>query len=195
MRKFSLFPLLAIMLLAVGCESEMLDQEIHRPVIKDGQASITIMGDSMITTRSTNGRVEFAGGYATGAGLYDGDGEAVVEAVPYSGYQLINFTGGKVGGNLSQYAGSSQYKFRIEHSDWKFSVSFKKEYTIAVSAGTGGSASGGGTVLEGESCTVNASAYSGYSFEGWYEGDTKVSSSASYTFTVSSNRTSCFCLT
>lgn len=58
MRKFSLFTLLAIMLLAVGCESEMLDQEIHRPVIKDGQASITIMGDSMITTRSTNGRVE-----------------------------------------------------------------------------------------------------------------------------------------
>jgi hypothetical protein len=195
MRKFSLFTLLASMLLAVGCESEMLDQEIKKPVFKDGQASITIMGDSMITTRTTNGRVEFSGGYATGAGLYDGDGEAVVEAVPYSGYQLVNLTGGKVGGNLSQYAGSSQYKFRIEHSDWKFSVSFKKEYTIVVSADTGGSVSGGGTVLEGENCTVNASANSGYSFEGWYEGNTKVSSSASYTFAVSSNRTFCFYLT
>ena len=118
----------------------MLDQEIKKPILKDGQASITIMGDSMITTRSTNGRVEFTGGYATGAGLYDGDGEAVVEAIPYSGYQLVNFTGGKVGGNLSQYAGSNQYKFRIEQSDWQFSVSFKKEYTITVSAGTGGSA-------------------------------------------------------
>ena len=130
MKKFDLFILLAIMLLAVGCESEVNDQKTERPVIKDGQASITIMGDSMITTRSTNGRVEFAGGYATGAGLYDGDGEAVVEAVPYSGYQLVSFTGGKVGGNLSQYAGSSQYKFRIEHSDWKFSVSFKKKIDL-----------------------------------------------------------------
>ena len=69
MKKFSLFTLLAGMLLVVGCESEMLDQEIKKPILKDGQASITIMGDSMITTRSTNGRVEFTGGYATGAGM------------------------------------------------------------------------------------------------------------------------------
>jgi len=189
MKKFDLFILLAIMLLAVGCESEVNDQKTERPVIKDGQASITIMGDSMITTRSTNGRVEFAGGYATGAGLYDGDADAVVEAVPYSGYQLVNFTGGPTDGSSNQFSGDNRYSFNIQRKDWKFSVSFKKEYTIAVSAGTGGSASGGGTVLEGESYTVNASAYSGYSFEGWYEGGTKVSSSASYTFTVSSNRT------
>jgi len=189
MKKFDLFILLAIMLLAVGCESEVNDQKTERPVIKDGQASITIMGDSMITTRSTNGRVEFAGGYATGAGLYDGDADAVVEAVPYSGYQLVNFTGGPTDGSSNQFSGDNRYSFNIQRKDWKFSVSFKKEYTIAVSAGTGGSASGGGTVLEGESCTVNASAYSGYSFEGWDEGGTKVSSSASYTFTVSSNRT------
>ena len=179
----------------MGCESEMLDQEIKKPVFKDGQASITIMGDSMITTRSTNGRVEFSGGYATGAGLYDGKADAVVEAVPYSGYQLVSFTGGPIGGNSSQFSGASQYGFNVNNQDWRFSVSFKKEYTIAVSADTGGSVSGGGTVLEGENCTVNASANSGYSFEGWYEGNTKVSSSASYTFAVSSNRTFCFYLT
>lgn len=190
MKKFGLFTLLAAVLLVTGCEGEMLDQEIKRPVI-DGRASITVMGDSMVTTRSTGGRVEFAGGYATGAGLYDGKAEAVVEAVPYSGYQLVSFTGGPVDGNASQFSGASQYRFNVNSQDWQFSVSFKKEYTISVSAGTGGSASGGGTILEGENCTVNASAYSGYVFEGWYEGNSKVSSSASYTFTVSSNRT-CF---
>ncbi|WP_420022304.1 InlB B-repeat-containing protein, partial [Bacteroides uniformis] len=47
----------------------------------------------------------------------------------------------------------------------------------------------------GSSCTVTARANSGYSFDGWYEGSSKVSSSASYTFTVSSNRTLCFHLT
>lgn len=190
MKKFGLFTLLAAVLLVTGCEGEMLDQEIKRPVI-DGRASITIMGDSMVTTRSAGGRVEFAGGYATGAGLYDGNADAVVEAVPYSGYQLVSFTGGPVDGNASQFSGASQYGFNVNGQDWQFSVSFKKEYTISVSAGTGGSASGGGTILEGENCTVNASAYSGYVFEGWYEGNSKVSSSASYTFTVSSNRT-CF---
>jgi hypothetical protein len=189
MKKFSLFTLLATVLLVTGCEGEMLDQEIKKPIV-DGRANITIMGDSMVITRSTGGRVEFAGGYATGAGLYDGGGYAEVEAVPYSGYQLVSFTGGKVNGNLSQYAGSSQYGFKIEQSDWRFSVTFKKEYTISVSAGSGGSASGSRTVLEGENCTVNASAYSGYTFDGWYEEGSKVSSSASYTFTVSSNRTS-----
>lgn len=126
MKKFDLFILLAIMLLAVGCESEVNDQKTERPVIKDGQASITIMGDSMITTRSTNGRVEFAGGYATGAGLYDGDADAVVEAVPYSGYQLVNFTGGPTDGSSNQFSGDSRYSFNIQRKDWKFSVSFKK---------------------------------------------------------------------
>ncbi|MCB7406730.1 InlB B-repeat-containing protein, partial [Bacteroides uniformis] len=48
---------------------------------------------------------------------------------------------------------------------------------------------------DGSSCTVTASANSGYSFDGWYEGSSKVSSSSSYTFTVSSNRTLRFHLT
>ena len=195
MRKFSLFYLLAVMLLASGCESEMLDQEVKKPVIKEGQTSISITGDGMVSTRSTSGRVEFTGGYATGAGLYAGDAYATVEAVPYDGYQLVNFAGGPIGGNTNQFSGRNQYEFNIESQDWQFSVSFKKEYAISVSAGSGGSVSGGGTILEDESCTVNASANSGYSFEGWYEGSTKVSSSANYTFTVSSNRTIRFFLT
>ena len=134
-------------------------------------------------------------GYATGAGLYDGDARASVTAVPYSGYQLASFTGGPVGGNTNQFSGSNQYNFDIDKQDWKFTVSFKKEYTVTVSAGTGGTVSGGGKVLDGSSCTVTARANSGYSFDGWYEGSSKVSSSASYTFTVSSNRTLRFHLT
>ena len=135
------------------------------------------------------------GGYATGAGLYDGEDDATVAAVPYSGYQLVSFTGGPVGGSSSQFSGKNQYSFNIQLRDWKFTVSFKKEYTVTVSAGTGGTVSGGGKVLDGSSCTVTARANSGYSFDGWYEGSSKVSSSASYTFTVSSNRTLCFHLT
>lgn len=179
-----------MLLLATSCnKAELADLEIEKPNISKGQTSVTIIGDNVVSTRASNGRVEFTGGYATGAGLYDGDASATVQAVPYSGYQLKSFTGGQVGGNLSQYSGSNQYTFPIQKSDWKFSVMFKKEFQISVSAGTGGTVKGGGTVLEDESCTVTAYPSSGYKFDGWYEGNTKVNSSESYTFVVSSNRT------
>ena len=139
MRKFSLFYLLAAMLLATGCESEVLDQEIKKPVIKDGQTSISITGDGMVSTRSSNGRVEFTGGYATGAGLYAGDAYATVEAVPYDGYQLVNFAGGPIGGNTNQFSGRSQYEFNIESQDWQFKVTFKKKDTKFIAVGDDGS--------------------------------------------------------
>lgn len=190
MKKLSLF-CVTMALLAVSCgRNELVENEVQRPVVPGKQSSITIGGDSMITTRATDGRVEFAGGYATGGGLYSGEADAVVAAIPYSGYQLASFTGGPVDGNSNQFGGKSQYSFNIASQDWKFSVSFKKEFAIAVSAGTGGTVSGGGTVVEGSSCTVVATPNANYNFDGWYEGSAKVSSSASYTFTVSSNRTS-----
>lgn len=177
-------------LLATSCDkAELKELENEKPDIK-AQASITITGDNIVSTRaSSNGRVEFTGGYATGAGLYDGKAQAVVEATPYSGYQLKSFIGGPVGGNTNQFSGGNRYDFPIQSQDWKFSVTFKKEFKISISAGTGGTVQGGGTVLEDESCTVTAYPDQGYSFDGWYEGTSKVSLSESYTFTVSSNRT------
>ncbi|MDR3339363.1 MAG: InlB B-repeat-containing protein [Candidatus Symbiothrix sp.] len=64
-------------------------------------------------------------------------------------------------------------------------------YAINVSANpsTGGTTSGGGTFSSGTSCSVTASANNGYTFVSWKEGSSVVSSSASYTFTVSANRT------
>ena len=180
-------------LLAISCgRDELVENEVQRPIVPGKQSSVIIEGedgDGRGATTRAGSRVEFTGGYATGAGLYDGDARASVTAVPYSGYQLASFTGGPVGGNTNQFSGSNQYNFDIDKQDWKFTVSFKKEYTVTVSAGTGG------TVLDGSSCTVTARANSGYSFDGWYEGSSKVSSSASYTFTVSSNRTLRFHLT
>ena len=45
-----------------------------------------------------------------------------------------------------------------------------------------------GTYYQGESCTVTATPYEGYLFVNWTENGTVVSSDASYTFTVSSDR-------
>ena len=64
-------------------------------------------------------------------------------------------------------------------------------YTIAVSANptNGGTVTGGGTYQQGQSCTVSASANSGFTFTNWTENGSVVSTQASYTFTVNSNRT------
>lgn len=63
-------------------------------------------------------------------------------------------------------------------------------YTVSVSASpsAGGTVSGGGSIANGSGCTVTASANSNYTFTNWTESGTVVSSSASYSFTVSGDR-------
>lgn len=72
-----------------------------------------------------------------------------------------------------------------------FKTSFTPTYTIAVSANPSGSGSvtGGGTYEQGQSCTVRATAATGYNFQKWTENGTQVSTNANYTFTVNVNRT------
>ena len=53
----------------------------------------------------------------------------------------------------------------------------------------GGNTSGSGNYNQGQSCTVTATANSGYTFSHWSENGTSVSSNASYTFNVATNRT------
>ena len=52
-----------------------------------------------------------------------------------------------------------------------------------------GTVTGGGNLTIGDSATVVATANTGYVFEGWYKNGTKVSSDASYTFTVEADTT------
>ncbi|MCL2636924.1 MAG: toll/interleukin-1 receptor domain-containing protein [Oscillospiraceae bacterium] len=60
-------------------------------------------------------------------------------------------------------------------------------HNISVSAGTGGSASGGGAFNNGSSVTVIANAEASHNFDGWYSGGAKVSDSLSYTFAATAN--------
>lgn len=63
--------------------------------------------------------------------------------------------------------------------------------TISVSANDAsyGTVSGGGSYCAGSSCTVTASPNDCYKFVNWTENGTQVSTNASYTFTVSGDRT------
>ena len=63
-------------------------------------------------------------------------------------------------------------------------------YTVTANAETGGTVAGGGEVAEGESITLTATADEGYTFDGWYDGDTKVCDTAEFVVTnVTANKT------
>lgn len=62
-------------------------------------------------------------------------------------------------------------------------------HTISVSAGTGGSATGGGTVIEGDEETLTATPDEGFTFDGWFEGGVLASLDNPYVFTVTQDRT------
>ena len=68
-------------------------------------------------------------------------------------------------------------------------IEVRKALTVAVSAGTGGSASGGGSFALNQRCVVTATPNSGYCFLNWTEGGTAVSTNPTYAFDVSANRT------
>ena len=65
------------------------------------------------------------------------------------------------------------------------------QYTVSVSANpsSGGNVSGGNTYNAGLPVTVNATANAGYTFTNWTDSTGIVSSSSSYVFTASGNRT------
>ena len=66
-----------------------------------------------------------------------------------------------------------------------------QQYSVNVSANpaNGGTVTGGGNYQAGQSCTVTATANSGYTFTNWSENGTIVSTQPSYTFVVNGNRT------
>ncbi|MDP3914232.1 MAG: C10 family peptidase [Bacteroidota bacterium] len=70
-------------------------------------------------------------------------------------------------------------------------ISVNTNFTISTSSNpiAGGATSGSGTYQSGQSRTVTATANSGYTFSNWTESGSPVSINASYTFTLSGNRT------
>ena len=101
--------------------------------------------------------------------------------------------------DLSSYAGHKvniafKYGGTYAHNWWIDNVvvtSALPQYTINVQANNAsyGNVIGGGTFEQGQSCTINAMAYSGYEFKKWTKNGVEVSNNASYTFQVTENAT------
>ena len=124
------------------------------------------------------------GGTTSGSFTMDEGGHARVTATPDEGYTFVGWFNGdeKVSENAS-------YSFVVTENVTLTARFAKKSYTVTVTASEGGSVSGGGTFECDTSANVNAAANTGYVFAGWFADGTKVSDSASYTFTVTKDVT------
>lgn len=129
-----------------------------------------------------------AGGNVSGGGTYSSGSSVTVNASANSGYSFVNWTE-----NGTQVSTSLSYSFTAS-ANRSLVANFTQSaqtYTVTVKASpkNTGVLSGGGTYASGANVTVTASPNSGYSFVNWTENGVQVSTSASYSFTATANRT------
>ena len=120
------------------------------------------------------------GGTVTGGGTIVESSSITLTAAANDGY---TFAGWYDGG--TKVCDTAEFTVENVTEDKTYTAKFAKNavsYTITAEAGTeGGTVSGGGEVTEGGSITLTATANDGYTFDGWYDGNTKVCDTAEFT--------------
>ena len=131
-----------------------------------------------------------SGGTATvsGNGQFNYGQTCTVTATPSNGYSFVSW---KVDNQV--VSTNASYTFTVTGNRTLVATFSQQSYTISVSAnpssGSTATVSGNGQFTYGQSCTVTATPANGYSFVSWKEGNQVVSTNASYSFTVTGNRT------
>ena len=122
-----------------------------------------------------------AGGVVTGSGPYNYGDVCTLTINPNPGYNFINWT--KDGEMVSTehsvtftVTGNASYVANLSLNGY--------EITVAANPTEGGTVTGSGTYDHGATATLTATANEGYTFLNWTKGGEVVSTSATYSFTV-----------
>ncbi len=130
-----------------------------------------------------------AGGTITGAGAFENGATVTVAATPNDGFVFTNWTVGE-----TVVSTSSSYQFEMDGNIAlvaNFSEVTVGNFRISLSSSpiAGGTTDGSGQFDENSTVTVSALPNTGYFFVNWTEGETIVSTSSSYQFVLTENRT------
>lgn len=127
------------------------------------------------------------GGTVTGSGSFTAGQSCTLTATANTGYAFSNWTE-----NGAIVSPNASYTFTVSGSRTlvaNFVQGINYSITLSSSPTIGGTTTGGGTYASGVSRTVTAIPNTGYTFTNWTEGGNVVSTTASYTFNLSANRT------
>ena len=126
------------------------------------------------------------GGSVTGGGTFQQGQQCTVSATPAVGYTFVSWTE-----NGTQVSTNANYTFTVLGNRTLVAQFQEETFNIRVSANPllAGRVTGGGAYHQGDNCTVTATANPGYTFTNWTENGNVVSTNASYTFTVTNERT------
>ena len=125
------------------------------------------------------------GGVVSGTGLYNYGTTCTLTASPSANYAFMYWTENGV-----QVSTSATYSFPV-YAAHNLVAHFSMAYSISASANPsgGGTVYGTGMYHYNTTCTLMATANVGYTFVGWTDNGITVSTDASYSFTVTGNRT------
>lgn len=148
------------------------------PMVGQNIQSVSISSPTYTINVSANPN---EGGSVTGGGEYSGGQSCTVHATASTGYTFTNWTE-----NGTQVSSQADYTFTVNGNRNLVANFAINSYTISVSAdpANAGSVTGGGNYNQGETCTLTATAHTGYTFVNWTKNGTQVSTNATYSFTV-----------
>ncbi|OAV66019.1 hypothetical protein Barb6XT_02152 [Bacteroidales bacterium Barb6XT] len=133
-----------------------------------------------LTLEAVHGTVSGSGDYESGA------------SVPLSCILPDNLVFDGWYDGTTKVSGSPSFNYTMPSGNVRLEVKYRIKmqlavmYNLALNKGEGiSSVSGGGSYQSGKTVLLSCTVSGGYTFDGWYEGDTKKSSSASYSHTVS----------
>ena len=123
-------------------------------------------------------------GTISGTGTYSYGETCTLVATPNTGYSFVNWTE-----NGQVVSTETAYEFTVVGNHNLVANFTLKSYVISsnVNPSIGGSVTGGGTFLYGETCTMVATPSTGYTFVNWTENGQVVSTDATYEFIVTGN--------
>ncbi|MGM1054474.1 MAG: InlB B-repeat-containing protein [Bacteroidota bacterium] len=130
-----------------------------------------------------------AGGMLLGAGTFLKGSTVTVAAIPSEGYTFTSWT---VDGTV--VSNSSSYQFEMDGNialvaNFEEVVLGNFRINLSSSPIAGGTTNGSGQFTENSTVTVSALPNAGYVFVNWTEGETVASTSSSYQFVLTENRT------
>ena len=153
------------------------------PMIGQNPQQITIASPSYTISVSAN---PSDGGTVTGGGEYTSGQSCTVTATANTGYTFTNWT---ENGNV--VSSNASYTFNVTGNRSLVANFTLNTYSITATADptNGGTVSGAGTYDHGASCTLTATANTGYTFVNWTKNGTQVSTNTTYSFTVTESAT------